>query len=237
MEFNDLIDKIYNMDCLEGMKQIPDNSIDLVVTDPPYGINYVSNHSKNKEYRKKVADTTEWDKNYNLKRDFPFDELWRIMKENSHMYVFTRWDVLSLLPKPKNVIVWWKKDSAGGMGDLNFWGHSFEMIAVYEKGRRKINGSRVNVIPTNCVQNNFHMLHPTMKDIKIILPLLTASSKEGDIILDPFMGSGTTAVACRMLNRHFIGFEISKEYCDIANNRLKKYMEQTKLTGVLNDGN
>ena len=80
-------------------------------------------------------------------------------------------------------------------------------------------------------------IHPTVKPIKLMSYLITLTTREGDIVLDPFIGSGTTAVASILLNRKFIGFEREKEYYDIANNRLKKYMEQTKLTGVLNDGN
>ena len=72
-------------------------------------------------------------------------------------------------------------------------------------------------------------IHPTVKPIKLMSYLITLTTREGDIVLDPFIGSGTTAVASILLNRKFIGFEREKEYYDIANNRLKKYMEQTNL--------
>ena len=91
---------------------------------------------------------------------------------------------------------------------------------IYEKGRRKIQGSRVNVIPTNCVQNNFHMLHPTMKDVKVIKRLILASSKQGDTILDPFLGSGTTMLASLELGRSCIGMELEPKYIQIAKQRL-----------------
>ena len=80
-------------------------------------------------------------------------------------------------------------------------------------------------------------IHPTVKPIKLMSYLITLTTREGDIVLDPFIGSGTTAVASILLNRKFIGFEREKEYYDIANNRLKKYMEQTNLTEALKNGN
>ena len=80
-------------------------------------------------------------------------------------------------------------------------------------------------------------IHPTVKPIKLMSYLITLTTREGDIVLDPFIGSGTTAVASILLNRKFIGFEREKEYYDIANNRLKKYMEQTNLGEVSNNGN
>jgi len=208
-------------DCLKVLSTIPDKSVDLIVTDPPYGINYVSNHSKNKNYRKNIADNTQWDFNYDLSIDFPFDMIWNKLKDNSHMYVFCRWDVLHRFKeKPKNIIIWWKKDYAGGMEDLDFWGHSFEIIAVFQKGKRKIKGSRINVIPTNCVKNNFRMLHPTMKDIEIIRKLILTSSDEGETVLDCYLGSGTIMKACLELKRNCIGVEIEPKWIETTKKRM-----------------
>ena len=80
-------------------------------------------------------------------------------------------------------------------------------------------------------------IHPTVKPIKLMSYLISLATREGDVVLDPFMGSGTTAVASILLNRKFIGFEREKEYCDIADLRIKKYTKQTNLTEVLNNGN
>jgi len=75
----------------------------------------------------------------------------------------------------------------------------------------------------------FKNINPCVKPIKLMSYLVTLGSREGDVVLDPFIGSGTTAIACRMLSRKFIGYEIDKEYYDIARARLKKPMEQCKV--------
>ena len=118
---------IYNMDCVLGMQSMPDGSIDLIVTDPPYGIDFSSNMSKNKDYRNKVKSV---DGILNDGKDnLPFlesvaTEYYRVLKDNSHMYWFTRWDkVCEQMPmleslgfKVKNNIIWQKNSFS--MGDL-----------------------------------------------------------------------------------------------------------------------
>jgi len=223
-------------DCIEGLKKLPDNSVDLVLTDPPYNISYKSNHrKKSKKYYK-----NEWDKHFNL---IPyFKEMLRILKNDSVMIVFSRFDSMinminiSKETIPHSVLIWNKMDY--GMGDLNWFSLSYEIMQVYKKGNpklNKLNGKRPNGIFNVVKVQNFasseanvtgderqdFMLHPTQKPIKLISDLIKICSNENDIVLDPFMGSGTTAVACKQLNRQFIGFEISKKYCDIAEKRLK----------------
>ena len=80
-------------------------------------------------------------------------------------------------------------------------------------------------------------IHPTVKPIKLMSYLISLATREGDVVLDPFIGSGTTAIASILLNRKFIGFEKEKEYCDIADLRIKKYTKQTNLGEVSNNGN
>lgn len=218
------------MDCLEGMKQIEDNSIDLVVTDPPYGINYCSNRSTDDEYRRNVADTTEWD-DFKL-QDIHINEMLRVLKNDCYLYVFNRWDRLWELPKPDKLLVWFKNDY--GMGNLADWSPSYEVILCFRKGNPILRGKRQqDVLVFNKVANfsvrantkHQKMLHPTEKPIKLITQLILCSSDKDNIVLDPFMGSGTTAVACKQLGRNFIGFEIEPKYVEIANKRL----EQTNI--------
>lgn len=201
----DFINKIIQGDCLEIMKQIPDKSVDLVVTDPPYGMDFQSNHRKTK-HEKIVGD--------NIFPLWVFDELFRIAKRG--VYVFCRWDNLKDLPKPKSVLVWVKNNWS--MGDLKHeHGRQWEAICFYPQEEHKFIKRIPDVLKAKRTQNE---LHPTEKPIDIIGQLIQANI--GDVILDPFLGSGTTAVAAKQLGRNFIGIEISEKYCKIAEDRLRQ---------------
>jgi len=238
------LNKIYNMDCLEGMKQIKDNSIPLIITDPPYNINYKSNRSLDKKYRERIQ-KTEWDINFDIKPFF--NEMMRILKEDGVLYLFGRSDTYDQYPiKANNVLVWDKLDF--GLGDLNWYSTSYEFIYVFRKNKGKANWCAKNRPEgifrhykvqnfnseegnPNLLINNQFMKHPTQKPIKLIRDII--KNHNINLILDPFMGSGTTAVASKQLNRNFIGFEISKDYCDIANKRL----QQENLFTILETNN
>ena len=232
------INKIHHMDCLKGLKQIPDNSIDLVLTDPPYNINFESNHGKNFK--------VDWDTNFVFNKYF--NELWRVLKNDSLLIVFSRHDTYADymkrgIPIPTSMLIWNKKDYS--MGDLKWFSTSYEIILIWKKGNPKLNSiKRPNgMLNFYKVQNsgaeefkkgefvNAH-IHPTQKPIRLIRYLTKICSNENSLILDPFMGSGTTAVACKQLNRNFIGFELSQEYVDIANKRLA----QENLKGWFDNG-
>jgi len=196
-------------DCLEVMRGMEDNSVDLVLTDPPYGIEFRSNHRKQK-HDKIIGDDS-----------FPlwiFEEFNRIAKRA--VYVFCRWDNLSELPKPKSVLAWVKNNWS--MGDLQHeHGRQWEAICFYPQEEHEFIKRIPDVIRADRTGNN---LHPTEKPVNLMAKIIQANV--GDIILDPFLGSGTTAVACKELGRNYIGIEISPEYCKIAECRLAQ--------GVLN---
>jgi len=196
-------------DCLEVMRGMEDNSVDLVLTDPPYGIEFRSNHRKQK-HDKIIGDDS-----------FPlwiFEEFNRIAKRA--VYVFCRWDNLSELPKPKSVLAWVKNNWS--MGDLQHeHGRQWEAICFYPQEEHEFIKRIPDVIRADRTGNN---LHPTEKPVNLMAKIIQANV--GDIILDPFLGSGTTAVACKELGRNYIGIEISPEYCKIAEKRLSQ--------GVLN---
>jgi DNA modification methylase len=239
------LNKIYNMDCLEGMKQIEDESIDAIITDPPYntgmkekGDNSWLSHFFFDDYS---------DEEYANLVNKSCAEYYRILKKNKPLYIFINWKSLCIwlnaLKKVgfsvKNVIVWDKK-----IHGLNwqYYSYTYELIIFAVKGE---------FIPNNkgygdkYYQDVWHIErnlnnqsekvshHETEKPVKIINIILKHSTKEGDIVLDPFLGSGTTAVACINLGRNFIGFEINKEYCDVANKRIAEAQAQKKISGVL----
>jgi site-specific DNA-methyltransferase (adenine-specific) len=211
---------IYNGDCLEVMKELPDNSIDCVITDPPYGINYLSNmRVKSEKFELLVND----DSNFRFKL---YELMFFKMKINSAALIFCSfknypedYNELKKYFDIKNIVVWFKP--GGGIGDLE---HSlstdYELVVVAHKGKCTIKSKRIgSVWKINKVNPN-SMVHPTQKPAPLINELLKCFTSIDDTILDPFLGSGTTARACKDLGRKCIGIEINKKYCDIAIKRL-----------------
>lgn len=214
------LNKIYCGDCLELMKQIPDKSIDLVLTDPPYGMNYQSSRRTDKFAKIDNDVSLEWIKPFLV-------ETYRAMKEDSHIYLFCNDYAISDFRRemeavgftPKRTLVWVKNNHTSGdlEGD---YGNKTEFVLFAHKGRKELNGKReTNVLNYARVAN---LKHPTEKPVSLCSFLIEKSSNENDLILDPFLGSGTTAIACQELHRNFIGIEISPEYCKIAEDRLKQ---------------
>jgi len=229
------INKIHNMDCIEGMKQMDDNSVDAVVTDPPYGINYQSQWVPKEERFDKIYGDGDICLSF-IKDSF------RVLKNSGALYLFTRWDVYPEYANEiksegftiKNVIIW--NRMVHGMGDLKgCYAPCYDMIIFAVKGHGHIlkNGRPIDVISVRRVGAD-KMVHPTEKPIRLIEKLIDNSTEKNDTILDPFMGSGTTALACIYLQRNFIGFEISPEYCKIAEERLKAVPKRLdKFGGVI----
>ena len=204
-KLEDIINKVHNADCLEFMKSMPDKCVDLIITDPPYGMNFQSNHRTTKH------DKIDGDDQFPL---WIFDEFKRIARGG--YYIFCRWDNLSMFPKPKSVLAWVKNNWS--MGDLEHeHGRQWEACAFYNMENHKFIKRIPDVIRANRTGNT---LHPTEKPVDLIAKIIAAN--EGDIILDPFLGSGTTAVAAKQLGRNFIGIELSEKYCKIANDRLRQ---------------
>jgi len=205
------INKIHCGDCLELMKEIPDNTIDLVITDPPYGMSFQSNYRKEKHLKIEGDD------------ELPIEaikECIRIAKKAC--YVFCRWDNLRDMPQPRSVLCWVKNNWS--MGDLEHeHGRQWEAICFYPKNEHEFIKRIPDVIKAERTEN---VLHPTEKPVKLIRVLIKAN--KGEVVLDPFCGSGTTAVACKQLGRDFIGIEIEPKYVEIANKRLA----QSTLLGL-----
>jgi DNA modification methylase len=203
--FKDMINQVICGDCLEVMKHIPDKSVDLVLTDPPYGIDYQS------------ARRTEWQRKDKIYGDEEYPR-W-IFEQNKHklaLFVFCRWDNLYEIPKPKSFIVWDK--GIHSMGDLNHeFGRQWEGIAFYPTTEHKFKKRPIDIIRSRKVMPN-NLTHPNEKSIGAIIPLIECHKT--DLVLDPFLGSGTTAVACKQLGRNFIGIEKEMKYCEIAERRL-----------------
>ena len=253
------IDNIYNMDCLEGMKQIPDGTIDAVICDLPYGV-------LNGE-----SEGGSWD------TIIPFEPLWaeyrRVCKPTAAIVLFAQgMFTADLMHSNPNMwrynLIWKKGERASGFLNANrmpLRNHE-DIVVFYDKlptynpqmrtgfpnhtrghgGGKLKNGcygkfdpwARSEVITTEKFPLSIidiakehdvnKQFHPTQKPVDLLRYLVLTYTNEGDTVLDNCMGSGTTAIACIKERRHFIGFELSKEYFDKAVRRIKA--EQAQLT-------
>jgi site-specific DNA-methyltransferase (adenine-specific) len=179
--------------------------VDLVLTDPPYGMDYQS------KWR------VEWQRKDKIAGDNAFP-LWLFdLAPRNAMFVFCRWDNLYEIPRPKSFIVWDK--CRHSMGDLNHeFGRQWEAIAFYPGPEHRFDGRPIDLIRIPCVAPG-SLSHPNEKPIAVISKLLT---NHAGSVLDPFLGSGTTLRACKDLGRRGIGIEIEERYCEIAANRLRQ---------------
>lgn len=202
------------------MKSIPDNSIDSVITDPPYGIKYSSN------WRTKTEKFDVLKNDDNDVRLLAYSEFARILKNNTVAVVFASWknaavDIQELQKHfdIKNIIVWFK--GGGGMGDLKHTlSTDYELAIVCHKGKCRIRGKREGSVFQFAKVNPNKMVHPTEKPVDLIEKIISKFTDENAIILDPFAGSGSTGVAAVNMGRRFIGFELDDKYFEIAKQRI-----------------
>jgi site-specific DNA-methyltransferase (adenine-specific) len=213
-------------DCLKVMKTINDGTIDLIVTDPPYLINYKTNRRKDKEHD--FCSVIKNDNNPKLISDY-IKECYRIMKDNTAMYMFCNCDKVDYFKqelensgfKIKNMIIWVKNNWTAGDLQAQF-GKQYEIIFLVNKGRCLFNGKRITDIWNFDKVVGKNQLHQNQKPIDLLEQCILKHSKENDIIFDGFMGSGSTGVACIKLNRNFIGIELDEHYFEIAKERINE---------------
>jgi len=210
-------------DCLIELEKLPDASIDLVITDPPYGIDYVSNRSVFNDHVTKNGLLGDDDLNSAL---VIFDKACSLLrqktKQDAHVYVFTAWKVypqfMAVVEKYFNVksLLIWDKGNHGA-GDLEgTWGNQYEMIIFATKGQRKLNVRRGDIIRIPRLSSD-RMIHPTQKPIELIKELLEVSAQKADTICDPFMGSGSTIKAIKEFGGlNYIGIELDREMFEKA---------------------
>ena len=241
------IDKIYNMDCLEGMKQIPDGSVDAIICDLPYG-----------------TTANKWDS------IIPLEQLWsqykRIIKRGAPIVLFGSEPFSTMLRMSK--LSWykydwiWKKSRGADFIHANQRPLKIhEIVSVFcekaapyhPQGLKQCHKVRSNAnkhgsvhrdwnhedkyvaewenYPTTMLEfgNDGDGFHPTQKPVDLLRYLVRTYSNEGDTILDNCIGSGTTAVACIKEKRHFIGFELNKDYYDKACQRIEAERRQLTL--------
>lgn len=254
-EIDTLENTVLNVDCMDGFKLLENESIDLIVSDPPYGVKYQNNYTleKHKQIKNDDVDNYKWF----------IDECYRVLKPNTHIYLFTRFDKYPQHYKDlieagfniKNVLVV-EKGQIGGVGDLKgSYANNSEWVIFAQKGRREFEHTKLmkNTKPLGkkCAregnpiqeyktrfnscwfgeefpkstynsswQKKNNIKHPTIKNVEFLEWLIRISSKENEIVLDMFMGVGSTAKACINTNRKYIGFEVDENYYKQSQERL-----------------
>lgn len=207
------LNEVVCSDWNDAVKQLPDNCIDLVVTDPPYGMKFQSNFRNVRHKSIQNDDNLEWLVGW-------VKELKRLCKPEAHLYIFCSWHNVDVFKKEvgalfdiKNILIWEKNNT--GMGDLEGdYAPKYEMILFCSNGSKKLNGGRdANILKAKRTGNENH---PTEKPVNLIAYLIEKSSQKGEIVLDTFAGSYSTARAAVETGRNFICFEIDADYCTTA---------------------
>lgn len=221
---------LYNRDCMEVMRSLPNESVDLIVTDVPYrttarGCAGNSGGMLQKEINKKGRVF-----NFNsIKCSEYLPEFFRVLKEGSHCYIMTNHlNLREMLNEAEKVglhfiksLIWLKDNKIMGKWYMS----QFEYILFFRKGKAvPINccgTSDVLQVPNKKLKDRDRInLHDTEKPVKLMEQLVLNSSKEGDFVMDPFMGIGSTGIACKKNGRSFIGVELDPKYFYIARERI-----------------
>ena len=246
LEFN----KIYGMDCIEGMKFIPDNTVDLVITDPPFAIDF---KAKRANYNRTASRVLEGYKEISREKYYPFTIEWmkkchKILKESGSMYVFSGWnnlkDILNAINKvgfvTVNHIIW--KYQFGVVTERKYVTSHYHCLYIckndqkrkffpYARFGKQDKTSEGGKLHYEDKEDVWYIKReywtgqqktPTKLPAELIKKILMYSSEEGDVVLDPFLGSGQVAVVSKMLGRVYLGFEIVREYFDFAKERLER---------------
>jgi DNA modification methylase len=228
------LNTIHQMDCVEGMRLLPPDSVDLVLTDPPYNI--TQNPWDQFDDVDFLLFTEQWMREaYRVSKGGFMLMFWSQQKMHLLDKINTRW-------KRKRMIIWNMPNAPIHNQDGMIY--TWQPCILYEKEneRKPTINNGAGYTSSDVIVCNFpadeRLGHPTIKPSKLITKLLVKYSTEGDTILDPFMGSGTTAVVAKRAGRNFIGFERDPEYCKIIHRRLEATSRQRTLVEmeVIYDG-
>jgi len=218
--------ELFNDDCLERMKEIDDNSVNLIFIDPWY---YPENQ--------KTKNAFESDMFWQITKNW-MQELTRIVSKDGHIFIsfssqkMAKFEyLLAELSLPlKSRIVWHYRNAGGRCADKGQFGKTYEMIYHIGFGKKlnfpeKWGDERFDVWTLAIPQSNFKdkKIHPFQKPLKLLERIVGIGSNENDTVLDPMMGSGTTGIACKKLNRNFIGIEMDKQHFENAKKRISEF--------------
>lgn len=227
---------IDNIDCLEGLRDVPDASVDLIVTDPPYFLSM--GHSGSNTNAKNSEQLTSNRAFNDLAICTPFykrlfAEFHRVLKPDGSFYWFTDWrgyayyfPLLNAELPVRNMLVWDKKS---GPGSFYSFAHELVVFGTFKPKTKAGVGTnvwRMAAFNSGAKATNGEKQHPTQKPIELISKMIEDATDPGAVVLDTFMGSGTTAVAALRTGRKFIGFELDERYHAIAQRRVAEELER-----------
>lgn len=206
-----MTNRIIHGDCVEVLKTLPAESVDFVLTDPPYFV----------RYRDRSGRTIQNDRSPgNLLK--AFDDVYRVLKPDTLCVSFYGWQAIDAFMAawksagftPVGHIVWRKSYASSA----RFFNHTHEQAYVLAKGRPALPAAPMDDVQPWSYSGN--LSHPTEKDVRILKPLIEAFTRPGDVVLDPFSGSGSTSVAAALCRRRYLGIELEGQYCLHAEKRL-----------------
>jgi len=206
---------IHLMDCMEGMKQYPDNYFDLAIVDPPYGIGIDGQKEsicKNPKHNRKEHIQKDWD--FSIPQKEYFDELFRVSK--NHIIWGANYFVEHINNGSKGWIVWYKGQQGLTMSDAEL------AYSNFDNPTRVVTINRVQLLKDGTI-------HPTQKLVKLYEWLLMNYAKEGDKILDTHLGSGSSRIAAYNLGFDFTGCELDEDYFNDHVKRFETHIKQLKL--------
>lgn len=226
--------KLINGDAIDFMKTLEDESVDLIVTDPPYKVTARGNAGNSGGMmRDKLSMQGKIFKHNDIKPIEYIPEFYRLLKDGSHCYIMTNHVNLQEMLNTATEcgfrfiksLIWNKGNKIMGQ----FYMSQFEYILFFRKGKgKKINkcgtADILNVPNKKTKGEDGKNIHDTEKPVELMKILIENSSQEGELVLDPFLGVGATAMACKELNRDYIGIELDEKYYNIACKRVNDYM-------------
>jgi site-specific DNA-methyltransferase (adenine-specific) len=237
---------IDNIDCLEGLAEIPDRSVDLIVTDPPYFLSM--GHAGSKETAKNGNEQLTSNRTFGdlaIAKPFYrqlFQEYRRVLKDSGHFYFFTDWrgyafyfPIMNAELPVRNLIVWDKKSGPG-----SYYTFAHELIIFGTSAPKLLHKGGTNVwrmpaFSSGAAKTNGEKQHPTQKPWELIAKCIEDATEPGAVVLDTFMGSGTTAVAAIKTGRNFVGFELDEKYHAIAMKRIEEAKVEQEQEQTIDD--
>ncbi len=227
--------ELYNDDCLNYLKSITSESIDLVLIDPPYEISRDSGFQSSSvgKYKSHSISFGEWDYEFTIMEDV-VKEAYRVLRKGGTLFCFyDLWKLTTLKGyfetakfKQLRYVEWIKTNPVPINSKTNYLTNSREIaISGVKGGKPTFNSSYDNGVYSYPICHEKGRFHPTQKPLKLISDIVLKHSNEGDVVLDCFSGSGTTAISCLINNRNFTGCELSTEFYEKSLNRLENYKQ------------
>lgn len=222
------------------------SSVDLIITDPPYNVQYNDkinflNEIHHGTLKHVIEGSKKWDEETVNLHELS-KQMYRVLKNDSHLYIWcSEKQIADIAPSFEKsgftfhqILVWVKNRPSMDMTFGLKYAYKHEICLFFHKGSRKLNIKRKlrnTILKYDIMGEQQEYIHPTQKPIAMFRDLIFNSTDEDDLVLDLFMGSGTSALASKQIKRNFIGFELSKHYWKISSERVNEYKNLDSFDG------